>query len=186
MTDGPVIIELGIVREYVGTVLAVVISSALTAMGLIRKRKKDQLANKKDDDGIESIDEKRERIKTLEKDIAVLAAERNSAVSALGGFQTEVRLQNELLASMRTERLLEARELRDALSRAERRADEMQRVLLSKLEENTELTKTGIQVATDAFVEANNVNTKIREVGLQVADGTLLSTRNRTPGDVER
>lgn len=148
------------VREWISYIMGGIFAVATGALVLMRRYSNVGLGNARNTDEVSTMTQKNDRIALLEARLDKAYEDRNKAVSEIGAV------------AARLELLLQASDdVKHALARRERQVDELQRRLGEKLDENTELTKLGIQESHAAFDVANNVNEKIAGLSeLQLAE----------------
>lgn len=168
MTEPP---EAGAIKEIVGYVLSGIFAFALGVMTLVGRYSKMALNRARDSDDVTSISEKNRRIAKLESDLDIVYAERNAALSQVGGLTATVTYLGEQIEELRAENRVRAKEVLAALNKRSEIADFAGKELSKALHENTDLTKKAVDQAAAAFKAANTVNEKIEAVGLVAKDG---------------
>jgi hypothetical protein len=170
------------VREWIGWGIATAFGLAFTALAWIQKKTRVNLGSADVAGQIRSITDLEKRNAFLEGQLVAARAqtdlayaERNATMRTMGSLETRVDMLTLMLEKAHGEQMTAADVVRQKLVDREVQIDRLNDHLTAKLEENTALTKEGISQASEAFREANDVNTKILNVGLKVADGTLLS-----------
>lgn len=172
MTEPP---ETGWIKELVGWVLSGIFAFALGVMTLVGRYSKMALNRARDSDDVSMIAQKNARISKLENDLDTVYAERNAALSQIGGLTAKVEYLGEQIAEFRREDRHRASEVAGALE-VKTSTDVRSREQLARdLALNTDLTQEALTQAQKAYKEANAVNKKIESVGLMAKDGTQMN-----------
>jgi hypothetical protein len=165
------IIELpdpSIVRETFAYLLTTGAAIVTTILLLRRRVSRDKVEVTKDRQEVDIYAVQSSEIRALRDQVSVLSRERNDAMRELGSSGAKVEMFTSLLAEMRLEQRTNAHDVKMKLTE---RAGELD----GKLEKNLTLTGQAVERADAAYKEANTVNNKIAEIGLQMKDGSRLA-----------
>ena len=147
-------------RELIGFITVGLVSIAWGVRVWMRRLSRDGVETAKDRLEVNVMDlliEERADLKRelLEANQRTLSADEraNKAMRELGRLSAQVDLMTEML----------------------RHGEESRLTIVRKIEQNTELTQVAADKADAAYKVGNATNQKIKDIGLQMADGTVLS-----------
>jgi len=141
------------IKEYLGYIGVVLMGSVWTIQTWVRRFSRDKVELAKDRAEVSVLSILRDDNAVLRAAILVADARANDSMRELGSLTARVELMTKMLEQ----------------------ADVTRGVIAKKIDDNTKLTKQAGVKADAAYLEANHVNQKIKNIGLQVADGTLLN-----------
>jgi methyl-accepting chemotaxis protein len=171
--------------------------TAITAIGsgwfFLRKRASaTSLAVASDVAKVDVLDMLRNEIRTLRDANTTLTTERNGAMRELGSLGAQVSLFSGLLNDIRAEQKSNAAEravlvdttagiataVRTELVQRAKALDTTTAEIAAQLKVNTALTQKAANRADEVYEISNNVNDKLEKIGVVMADGKPLNSRD--------